>query len=43
MTAFPAANGVLALVSQRMHVDASTSSVMLLVGLAVGVDTACST
>jgi uncharacterized membrane protein YdfJ with MMPL/SSD domain len=38
MTAFLAANGVLALVSQRMHVDASTSSVMLLVGLAVGVD-----
>ncbi|GIJ71655.1 MMPL family transporter [Virgisporangium ochraceum] len=38
MTAFLAANGLLALVSHRMHVDNSTSSVMLLVGLAVGVD-----
>ena len=38
MTAFLAANGMLALISQRMHVDPSTSSVMLLVGLAVGVD-----
>jgi RND superfamily putative drug exporter len=38
MAAFLGANGLLALVSQRMHVDNSTSSVMLLVGLAVGVD-----
>ncbi|WP_088315289.1 MMPL family transporter [Kineosporia sp. R_H_3] len=38
LTSFLAANGVLALVSHRMHVDNSTSSVMLLVGLAVGVD-----
>jgi uncharacterized membrane protein YdfJ with MMPL/SSD domain len=38
MTAFLAANGLLALVSHRMHVDNSTSSVMLLLGLAVGVD-----
>jgi uncharacterized membrane protein YdfJ with MMPL/SSD domain len=38
MTAFFAANGLLALVSHRMHVDTSTSSVMLLIGLAVGVD-----
>ncbi|WP_173152298.1 MMPL family transporter [Phytohabitans suffuscus] len=38
MTAFLAANGLLALVSQRMHVDNSTSSVMLMLGLAVGVD-----
>jgi uncharacterized membrane protein YdfJ with MMPL/SSD domain len=38
MTAFFAANGILALVSHRMHVDTSTSSVMLLIGLAVGVD-----
>jgi uncharacterized membrane protein YdfJ with MMPL/SSD domain len=38
MTAFLAANGLLALISQRLHVDPSTSSVMLLVGLAVGVD-----
>ncbi|GAA4468450.1 MMPL family transporter [Phytohabitans houttuyneae] len=38
MTAFLAANGLLALVSQRVHVDNSASSVMLLVGLAVGVD-----
>jgi uncharacterized membrane protein YdfJ with MMPL/SSD domain len=38
LTSFLAANGVLALVSHRMHVDSSTSSVMLLVGLAVGVD-----
>jgi RND superfamily putative drug exporter len=38
MTAFFAANGLLALISHRMHVDESTSSVMLLIGLAVGVD-----
>jgi putative drug exporter of the RND superfamily len=38
MTAFLAANGLLALISHRMHVDNSTSSVMLLIGLAVGVD-----
>jgi RND superfamily putative drug exporter len=38
MTAFFAANGLLALASHRMHVDNSTSSVMLLIGLAVGVD-----
>ena len=38
LTSFLAANGVLALVSHRMHLDTSTSSVMLLVGLAVGVD-----
>jgi RND superfamily putative drug exporter len=38
LTAFLAASGLLALVSQRMHLDASASSVMLLVGLAVGVD-----
>jgi RND superfamily putative drug exporter len=38
MTAFFAANGLLAVISHRMHVDSSTSSVMLLIGLAVGVD-----
>ncbi|RNM16990.1 MMPL family transporter [Nocardioides pocheonensis] len=38
LTSFLAANGLLALISHRMHVDSSTSSVMLLVGLAVGVD-----
>ena len=38
MTAFFAASGILALASHRMHVDNSTSSVMLLLGLAVGVD-----
>ena len=38
VTSFLAANGVLALISHRMHLDESTSSVMLLVGLAVGVD-----
>lgn len=38
LTSFLAANGLLALVSHRLHLDASTSSVMLLVGLAVGVD-----
>jgi uncharacterized membrane protein YdfJ with MMPL/SSD domain len=38
LTSFLAANGILALVSHRMHLDESASSVMLLVGLAVGVD-----
>jgi uncharacterized membrane protein YdfJ with MMPL/SSD domain len=38
LTSFLAANGLLALVSQRLPLDSSTSSVMLLVGLAVGVD-----
>ncbi len=38
LTSFLAANGLLALISHRMHVDTSTSSVMLLIGLAVGVD-----
>ncbi len=38
LTAFLAANGLLALVSHAMHVDSSTSSVMLLMGMAVGVD-----
>jgi putative drug exporter of the RND superfamily len=38
LTAFLAANGLLALVSHAMHVDNSASSVMLLMGLAVGVD-----
>ena len=38
LTSFLAANGLLALISHRLHLDTSTSSVMLLVGLAVGVD-----
>jgi uncharacterized membrane protein YdfJ with MMPL/SSD domain len=38
VTAFLAANGLLALFSHAMHVDTSASSVMLLMGLAVGVD-----
>ena len=38
LTAFLAANGLLALISHAMHVDNSASSVMLLMGLAVGVD-----
>ena len=38
LTAFFAANGLLAVVSHAMHVDTSASSVMLLMGLAVGVD-----
>ena len=38
LTAFLAANGLLALISHAMHVDSSASSVMLLVGMAVGVD-----
>ena len=38
LTSFLAANGLLALVSHRLALDSSTSSVMLLIGLAVGVD-----
>ena len=38
LTAFLAANGLLALISHALHVDSSTSSVMLLMGMAVGVD-----
>ncbi|MGI5352034.1 MMPL family transporter [Streptomyces sp. CA-250714] len=38
ITAFIAANGILALVSSRLHIDETTNSVMLLMGLAVGVD-----
>ena len=38
MTAFIAANGLLAVISHRMHMDDTTSSVVLLLGLAVGVD-----
>ena len=38
LTAFLAANGLLALISHAMHVDSDTSSVMLLMGMAVGVD-----
>ena len=38
LTAFLAANGLLALISHAMHVDGAASSVMLLMGLAVGVD-----
>lgn len=38
MTAFMAANGLLALISIKMHVFGTTSSVMLLMGLAVGID-----
>ena len=38
LTSFLAANGLLALVSRRLPLDSSTSSVMLLIGLAVGVD-----
>jgi RND superfamily putative drug exporter len=38
LTSFLAANGLLALVSHRLSLDTSASSVMLLVGLAVGVD-----
>jgi putative drug exporter of the RND superfamily len=38
LTAFLAANGLLALISHAMHVDSSASSVMLLMGMAVGVD-----
>ncbi|NGO68859.1 MMPL family transporter [Streptomyces boncukensis] len=38
MTAFVAASGLLALVSVKMHMFETTSSVMLLIGLAVGID-----
>ena len=38
LTAFLAANGLLALISHALAVDTSASSVMLLMGLAVGVD-----
>ena len=38
LTAFLAANGLLALVSHAVHVDSSASSVMMLMGMAVGVD-----
>ncbi len=38
LTSFLAANGLLAVISHLMHVDSSASSVMLLVGLAVGID-----
>ena len=38
LTAFFAANGLLALISHALHVDQSASSVMLLMGLAVGVN-----
>jgi uncharacterized membrane protein YdfJ with MMPL/SSD domain len=38
LTSFLAANGLLALASHRLSLDSSASSVMLLVGLAVGVD-----
>jgi uncharacterized membrane protein YdfJ with MMPL/SSD domain len=38
LTAFAAANGLLALASQRLHLTDTTASVMLLMGLAVGVD-----
>ncbi|TDC81196.1 MMPL family transporter, partial [Actinomadura sp. 7K507] len=37
-TAFLAAGGLLAVTSHAMHVDSTTNSVMLLMGLAVGVD-----
>ncbi len=38
LTAFLAANGLLALISHALHMDSSASSVMLLMGMAVGVD-----
>ncbi|WP_169949774.1 MMPL family transporter [Microbispora sp. H11081] len=38
MTAIFAATGLLAFTSQILHVDSATSNVMLLIGLAVGVD-----
>ncbi|MBB6471153.1 MMPL family transporter [Sphaerisporangium rubeum] len=38
MTAIVAATGLLALTSQLLHVDAATPNLMLLIGLAVGVD-----
>ena len=38
LTAFLAANGLLAVISHALHMDSSASSVMLLMGMAVGVD-----
>jgi putative drug exporter of the RND superfamily len=38
MTAFLAAGGVLAFTSRAIHIDGTANSVMLLIGLAVGVD-----
>ncbi|MEV0266061.1 MMPL family transporter [Streptomyces sp. NPDC050617] len=38
LTAFIAANGLLALASHKLHIFETTNSVMLLMGLAVGVD-----
>ena len=38
LTAFMAAGGILALTSRAVHIDSTATSVMLLVGLAVGVD-----
>ncbi|WP_171171823.1 MMPL family transporter [Streptomyces sp. I05A-00742] len=38
VTAFVAANGLLALASHALHISPTTGSVMLLIGLAVGVD-----
>jgi uncharacterized membrane protein YdfJ with MMPL/SSD domain len=38
LTAFLAANGLLAVISHGLHMDSSASSVMLLMGMAVGVD-----
>jgi RND superfamily putative drug exporter len=38
LTAFLAANGLLALISHAVHMDNSASSVMMLMGMAVGVD-----
>jgi uncharacterized membrane protein YdfJ with MMPL/SSD domain len=38
ITAFMAAGGILALTSRAVHIDGTANSVMLLVGLAVGVD-----
>ncbi|WP_070011825.1 MMPL family transporter [Streptomyces abyssalis] len=38
VTAFVAANGLLAVVSHQLHIFDTTSSVMLLMGLAVGID-----
>jgi RND superfamily putative drug exporter len=38
MTAIFSATGLLALTSQLLHVDSATTNVMLLIGLAVGVD-----
>jgi uncharacterized membrane protein YdfJ with MMPL/SSD domain len=38
LTAFVAASGVLAFTSRAVHIDSTATSVMLLIGLAVGVD-----